>query len=123
MKPLVLLHFKAPIQGSILEETKLLVRCLGVQRRIAEGANEVDPMVAARRFALSFSERFGGAASGLQFAECGWQEATAQANTTLRFLVVYLHSPAHEVHPEKSLDYRSLGTTCRPSFFSPPPPF
>lgn len=69
----------------------------GAAHALSQGETEVDPRVAARAFARDFTRQYGERAP--DWAESGWQDATAVAARQYKFLFVYLHAGDHEDTP------------------------
>ena len=64
------------------------LRSLGESRRL-------DPQSAASAFVHRFSTQYG--SEGPNWQETSWAEATRRAHAQFKFLLVYLHSPSHQV--------------------------
>jgi hypothetical protein len=54
-----------------------------------------DPALQAAAFAAEFRAAYGD--RGPQWLQQGWAAATSSAHAELKFLLVYLHAPDHEV--------------------------
>ena len=68
---------------------------VGAARSLLQGNRIQDPAHAAVTFKQKLQQQYG--ADCPDFLDMSWQEAAAQAHRQYKFLLVYLHSPDHEV--------------------------
>ena len=82
----------------------------GFTQALLQGNRYEDPPQSAATFKQLMQQRYGQQLP--DFLETSWQDAAIQANRQFKFLLVYLHSPDHEVYACPTIvSGKSIGKT------------